>query len=493
MGADLLSFIIFLPAFVAFILMIGATKVEDVRNIAFITSLIIFVLVLKIYLGYEPNSEIQFVTNVPWIANYGINYYIGVDGFSLTILMMIAILIPVVYLFLWEGRTKEYWVKMLLIQTGVTGAILSLDIVLFYVFWEIMLLPIFLMIGTFGSGNKVFTTIKVTVYTIFGSLMMFLAIIYLGLAFYQEFGYWSYQYSDLTKITTFSYQEKFWLFLGFLTAFAIKIPLFPFHTWIMETYKNAPTGAVFLLSSIMAKIGIYAVVRFMIPLFPDVYIEYSSWFVFVGLFGLIYFGIAALMQNDIKRMFAYSSASHLSFIAAGVFSLNEYGLGGALYLIIAHAIATGALFLLIGVLYDQTGIKTISDLGGIAKQAPIFTFIFALMLFSNVGLPGTNGFVSELLIIFGIFEFNEIMGYASALTVLIAASFMLWMFQRAILQKKEGVALKMRDLNLKEILGLTPLVILVLLMGIYPDPFIDKFEPSVTYYLTDILNLGAQK
>ncbi|MFA7090835.1 MAG: proton-conducting transporter membrane subunit, partial [Arcobacteraceae bacterium] len=256
MGTDILSFIIFLPAFVAFILMISTTKVEDVRNIAFITTIIILVLVLKIYLNYEPNSDMQFVTNIPWILKYGINYYIGVDGFSLTILMMIAILIPTSYLLLWEGRTKGYWINMLMVQTGVTGALLSLDVVLFYFFWEVMLLPVFLMIGNFGSGNKIFTTIKVTVYTMFGSLMMFVAIIYLGVAYFEEFGIWSFQYSDLTLITTFSYQEKFWLFLAFLTAFAIKIPLFPFHTWIMDTYKNAPTGAVFLLSSIMAKLGI---------------------------------------------------------------------------------------------------------------------------------------------------------------------------------------------------------------------------------------------
>ncbi len=493
MGTDLLSFIIFLPAFVAFVLLITTTKVNDVRNIAFVTSLIVLMLVLRIYLDYEPSSEMQFVTNIPWIDSFGINYYIGVDGFSLTILMMIAILIPVLYLFLWEKRTKGYWINMLLIQTGVTGAILALDIILFYVFWEVMLLPVFLAIGTFGSGNKVFTTIKVTFYTIFGSLLMLIAIIYCGIAFFNEYGYWSFQYSNLTEITTLSYNEKFWLFLGFLTAFAIKIPLFPFHTWIMETYKTAPTGAVFLLSSIMAKIGVYAIVRFMIPLFPDIYTEYSSYFVFIGLFGLIYFGIAALMQNDIKRMFAYSSASHLSFIAAGVFSLNMYGIAGALYLVIAHAIATGTLFLLIGTLYNQTGFKTISDLGGIAKQAPIFTFMFAVMLFSIVGLPGTNGFTAEVLIIFGIFEFNETMGYISAATVLVAASFMIWMFQRAILQKRDGSDLKVQDLKIKEIIGLVPLVILVFVMGIYPDPFIDKFEPSITYYLTDILQLGATK
>ncbi|RXK02355.1 NADH-quinone oxidoreductase subunit M [Arcobacter sp. CECT 8989] len=493
MSADILSFIIFLPAVVAFGLMITTKHVETVRNIAFLTTTVILALVLKLYIEFEPSAGMQFVTNVPWIASYGINYYIGVDGFSLTILMMIAILIPTAYLLLWEGRTKGYWINMLLVQAGVTGSLLALDVILFYFFWEVMLLPVFLMIGIYGFGDKVFTTIKVTVYTMLGSLFMFVAMLYLGVTYHAEFGSWSFQYDSLTQITSLSYNEKIWLFLAFLSAFAIKIPIFPLHTWIMETYKNAPTGAVFLLSSIMAKLGVYAIVRFLIPIFPEIYVEFSSWFVFIGLFGLVYFGVAALMQDDIKRMFAYSSASHLSFIAAGIFSLNAFGINGALYLIIAHAIATGALFLLVGIIHDETGYKTIKDLGGLAKQSPIFTTIFAIMLFANVGLPGTNGFVSELLIIFGIYEFNHTLGYISALTVIIGASYMLWMFQRAILQDREGEALKFRDLKIKEIVGLAPWVILVFLMGIYPDIFIDKFEPTVTHYLNDILHIGAAK
>lgn len=495
MSSSILSFIIFLPAIVAFGLMLTTRDVKTIRNIAFLTTTVILALVLKIYIEFEPSAGMQFVTNIPWIETYGINYYIGLDGFSLTILMMIAILIPTAYLMLWEGRTKGYWLNMLLVQTGVTGSLLSLDVVLFYFFWEVMLLPVFLMIGIYGSGTKVFTTIKVTVYTMFGSLLMFIAILYLGVSYNNEFGSWSFAYNNLMELSNLSYNTKVWLFLAFLTAFAIKIPIFPLHTWIMETYKNAPTGAVFLLSSIMAKLGVYAIVRFMIPIFPDIYVEFSTWFVAIGLFGLIYFGIAALMQNDIKRMFAYSSASHLSFIAAGIFSLNIYGINGSLYLIIAHAIATGALFLLVGLLETETGFKTIKDLGGIAKKAPIFTFIFAIMLFANVGLPGTNGFVSELLIIFGIYEFNHTLGYISALTVIIGASYMLWMFQRAILQdREEGMPeLSMRDLKIKEIIGLTPWIILVFLMGFYPDIFIDKFEPTVTHYLNDILHIGVTK
>ena len=495
MSSDILSFIIFLPAIVAFGLMLTTRDVNTIRNIAFLTTTVILALVLKIYIEFEPSSGMQFVTNVPWIESYGINYYVGLDGFSLTILMMIAILIPTAYLLLWEGKTKGYWINMLLVQAGVTGTLLSLDVILFYFFWEVMLLPVFLMIGLYGFGNKVDTTIKVTVYTMVGSLLMFIAIAYLGVAYHDEFGTWSFAYNELVKITTLDYSTKVWLFLAFLAAFAIKIPLFPLHTWIMETYKNAPTGAVFLLSSIMAKLGVYAIVRFMIPIFPEIYVEFSVYFVAIGIFGLVYFGIAAFMQDDIKRMFAYASASHLSLIAAGIFSLNEYGVNGALYLIIAHAISTGALFLLVGLIHEQTGFKTMKDLGGIASQAPIFTFIFAIMLFANVGLPGTNGFVSELLIIFGIYEFNHVLGYISATTVIIGASYMLWMFQKAILQDRpEGaVALKMRDLKIKEIIAFIPWVILVFLMGLYPDIFINKFEPTVTHYLQDILHIGAIK
>ncbi|OCL83291.1 complex I subunit 4 family protein [Arcobacter porcinus] len=495
MSADILSFIIFLPAVVAIGLLITTRDVNTIRNIAFLTTTVILALVLKIYIDFEPSAGMQYVTNVAWIETYGINYYIGLDGFSLTILMMIAILIPTAYLLLWEGKTKGYWINMLLVQSGVTGALLSLDVILFYFFWEVMLLPVFLMIGQYGFGDKIFTTLKVTVYTMAGSLLMLVAIIFLAVAYHNEFGVWSFAYDNLMMVSELDNSTRVWLFLAFLAAFAIKIPLFPLHTWIMSTYKNAPTGAVFLLSSIMAKLGVYAVIRFLIPLFPDVYVEYSTYFVMLGLFGLVYFGVAALMQDDIKRMFAYSSASHLSFIAAGIFSLNAYGINGALYLIIAHAIATGALFLLVGVLQEQTGFKTIKDLGGIAKKAPIFTFVFAVMLFANVGLPGTNGFVSELLIIFGVFNFNIYLGVIAALSVIIGASYMLWMFQRAILQDRpEGaVELKMRDLKIKEIVGLIPWVVLVFVMGFYPEIFIDKFEPTVTHYLEDILQIGATK
>ena len=489
MNFSILSVIIFLPMFVAFALLVLPVGAKGTRNVAFVTSIIIFILAMIVYLSFEFTGQMQFVEHHEWISSYGIYYSVGIDGFSLIILMLIATLIPSAILLLWTGRTKGYWVNMLLIQSGITGTLFSQDLILFYFFWEAMLLPVFMIIGMFGTGNRVFSTIKVTVYTIMGSLFMFISILYIGVTFFHEFGVWSFALKDVVEITTFTRNEEIWLFLGFMIAFAIKIPLFPFHTWLIQTYTNSPTGGVFLLSSIMAKLGVYGIVRFVMPLFPELYKEFAPYLVWLGIFGLIYFGIAALMQTDIKKMFAYSSASHLGFIVTGVFSLNAYGMTGALFLIIAHAMATGGLFLLVGRMEYNLKTKNISDLGGIAKQAPIFTVFFMIMLLCIVGLPGTNGFVSEFLIILGVFGMQPTAGIVSALTVLVAASFMFWMFQRAILQDTENDSSNMIDLDKKEIIGLAPIAFLIIAMGVYPDWFLFKIEPTIQHYLVDILQI----
>jgi len=489
MDFGILSVIIFLPMFVAFAMLFLPIGAKGTRNAAFFTAIVILMLTAMVYFNFELSGFMQFREHYKWIASYGINYSLGIDGFSLIILMLIATLIPCAYLWLWHGRTKGYWVSMLLIQTGISGTLFSQDLILFYFFWEAMLLPVFMIIGMFGTGNRVFSTIKITVYTIMGSLFMLISILYIGVKFYYEFGAWSFALNDVIQITSFSRVEELWLFAGFILAFAIKIPLFPFHTWLLETYSNSPTGGVFLLSSIMAKLGVYGIVRFVMPIFPELYKEFAPYFVWIGIFGLLYFGIAALMQTNIKKMFAYSSASHLGFIVTGIFSLNAYGMTGAAFLIIAHAMATGGLFLLVGKMEYDLGIKAIPSLGGIAKKAPVFTVFFAIMLLCIVGLPGTNGFVSEFLIILGAFGFNPAAGIVSALTVLVAASFMFWLFQRAILQENNNDVSQMKDLSFKEILGMLPLAALIIAMGIYPDWFFYKIEPTIQHYLVDILEI----
>ncbi len=489
MDFGVLSVIIFLPMLVAFSVIILPVGAKGTRNAAFATAVVIFVLISMVYFDFQLTGDMQFSEHHTWISSYGITYSLGIDGFSLVILMLIAILIPSAYLWLWDGRTKGYWISMLLIQTGITGTLFSQDLILFYFFWETMLLPVFMIIGMFGTGNRVFSTIKITVFTIMGSLFMLISILYLGVAYFHEFGSWSFALSDIVQITSLSRGEELWLFAGFMIAFAIKIPLFPFHSWLLEAYSNSPTGGVFMLSSIMAKLGVYGIVRFVMPIFPELYKEFASYFVWLGIFGLIYFGIAALMQVNIKKMFAYSSASHLGFIVTGIFSLNAFGLTGAAYLIIAHAMATGSLFLLVGKMEYNLGIKAIPALGGIAKQAPIFTVFFGIMLLCIVGLPGTNGFVSEFLIILGAFGFSPTAGIVSASTVLVAASFMFWMFQKAILSDRGNDVSMMKDLNLKEIVGMAPLAFLIIAMGIYPDWFFYKIEPTIQHYLIDILQI----
>lgn len=487
----ILTILIFLPMGVSFITLMLPINTKMTRNIAFITALIIFVLSYKIYIDFYPIGQMQFREFHPWVTNYGINYSLGVDGVSLIILMLIATLMPSAYLLLWKGRTKGYWASMMLIQSGILGSLFSQDLILFYFFWEAMLLPVFMIIGMYGTGDKVFSTLKVTIYTIMGSLFMFLAILYLGISFFNEFGSWSFELTDLMQISILTKSEKVWLFSAFMLAFAVKIPLFPFHTWLMKTYSNSPTGGVFLLSSIMAKLGVYGIIRFVLPLFPELYKEYAPVFMGLGLFGLFYFGIAAIMQDDLKKMFAYSSASHLGFIVVGIFTLNVYGMTGSMFLIVAHAMATGGLFLMLGVMEYNLKTKSIASLGGLAKRAPIFTVFFTIMLLCIVGLPGTNGFVSEFLIILGLFNVNLYSGSIGAFSVLIAASFMFWMFQRAILCDSPNDTSAMRDLRLREIVGLFPLAFLIIAMGFYPDWFFSKVEPTVTYYLVDLLKVGG--
>lgn len=493
MSIGILSIIIFLPMVTALILMVVPLNSRITRNVAFGVSLCIFALALYVYAHFDLTGSIQFNETYAWIKSYGIAYRVGIDGFSLIILMLIATLIPSAYLLLWNNsRSKSYWINMLFIQSGISGTLFSLDLFLFYFFWEAMLLPVFMIIGLFGSGNRVFSTLKITIYTIMGSLFMFISILYLGVAHYNEFGVWSFALSDLTHISTLAREQKILLFFGFMLAFAIKIPLFPFHSWLLQTYSNSPTGGVFLLSSIMAKLGVYALVRFMMPLFPELFVEFSLYFVALGIFGLVYFGIAAISQLNIKKMFAYSSASHLGFITAGVFALNIQGIMGSAFLIVAHAIATGGLFLLVGVMERHLGIRSLNGLGGIATKAPWFTLFFAIMLFCTVGIPGTNGFVAELLIVLGIFHYNPYLGMVSALTVLVAASYMFWVFQKAILVKSDNDVSNMKDLLLHEILGLAPLAVLILAMGICPDLFLYKIEPTLQHYLIDILHVGVK-
>jgi NADH-quinone oxidoreductase subunit M len=381
---------------------------------------------------------------------------------------------------------------MMLLQTGVTGAVLSLDLILFYLFWETMLLPIFIMIGKYGNGMHQYNSMKIVLMTILGSMSMLFSILYIGYIYFDTNGVWSFALNDLTTIV-FDAKTSIWLAAGFLLAFAIKIPLVGFHTWMAPAYGSSPTPAVVIMSAIMAKLGVYGIWRFGYGLFESTLSFYAPTIIILALIGLLYYAIRAITEDNLRKMFAYSSGSHLSLIALGIFLTNIYAWGGSLYFIATHALASAGMFLVIGLTYKRFKTVNISELGGIAQKAPKFTFFFAFFSLSIAGLPGTGGFVAELLIIVGAFKSNFYIGLFTATTMLSAMVYVFWMLQRTLFGSANNTT-EYSDLNLREIVMLLPLVILLLLTGIAPSLFIPFIEPQLSVTLQEVLTtIGGLK
>ena len=479
----ILSWMIFLPILTSIALFLLPLGLRATKLLSLAASLGVAALSLWLYGHFEPTAAMQFVEHTPWIPPYGISYHVGVDGVSLPLVMMVALLMPLIGIGLYNRDRKGVWLNLLLAQGGIMGAVLALDLMLFYLFWETMLLPIFFLIGLYGYGRHHFITMKFTIYTIFGSLMMLVGILFVAVTYYQQTGSFSFALDDL-KTITLSQREALFAFAAFMLAFAIKVPLFPFHTWLSDTYRSAPTGAVVVLSALMAKLGVYAIWRFLFTLFDATSHDLDIWFVALGLFGLIYFGIVAIRQQHIKRLFAYSSASHLSLMVVGIFIYDQYGLTGAAYLIAAHALASGGLFIMVGMMYERTRTHAIDAMGGIATTAPRFALFFALFSLAIVGVPGTAGFVAELLIILGAFHTHPVVGFVSATTILIAMLFMFNLLTRTLYGKPAASAKPFEDLRPNEIVALVPIALLILAMGIFPNLFLKKIEPTVEASIT---------
>ena len=474
----MLSWMIFLPILTSIALFLLPLPMRAVKLASIAASLTVALLALLLYATFEPTAAMQFVEHTPWIASYGISYHIGVDGVSLPLVMMIALLMPLIGIGLFNRERKGLWLNLLLAQGGIMGAVLALDMMLFYLFWETMLLPIFFLIGLYGYGRNHFTTMKFTIYTIFGSILMLIGLLFIAVAYSQQTGHFSFALSDL-KTLQLGEREALLAFASFMLAFAIKVPLFPFHTWLSDTYRSSPTGGVVVLSALMAKLGVYAIWRFLFTLFDATSFELSKWFVALGLFGLIYFGVVAMSQKHMKRLFAYSSASHLSLMVVGIFIYDLYGLTGASYFIAAHALASGGLFIMIGMQYERTRTHMIDAMGGIASVAPKFALLFAFFALAIVGVPGTAGFVAELLIVLGAFHYSPIVGFVSATTVLIAMLFVFSLMTRTLYGPPAETSATFHDLKANEIAALAPIALLILAMGLFPDHFLQKIEPTV--------------
>jgi NADH-quinone oxidoreductase subunit M len=439
------------------------------------------------------NGAMQLIEHVPWMPSFGIQYIVGIDGISLFLVLLTTFLMPLAILASWSvrERVKEYLIFMLLLETGMLGAFVALDLFLFYVFWEVMLVPMYFLIGVWGGTRRIYAALKFVIYTMAGSLLMLVAIIYLAT-----------RYAQVSQVLTFDLlqlynlrlplQQQTWLFLAFALSFAIKVPLFPFHTWLPDAHVEAPTAGSVILAGVLLKLGIYGFLRFAMPLFPDAALAALPCLTALSVIGIVYGAVVAMMQSDIKKLVAYSSVSHMGFIMLGLCALNLQGVQGALYQMLNHGLSTGALFLLVGMIYDRRHTRVIADFGGLWQQLPLFSSILLVVTFSSIGLPGLNGFVGEFLILLGSFRVAPLWTAVATSGVILGAIYMLWMFRRVIfgpLDNPENQ--KLQDLNGRELIILAPILILIVLMGVYPQPILSRLQPSVELSLKKILAVPA--
>jgi NADH-quinone oxidoreductase subunit M len=462
--------------------------------VALIASGVNFLLSIKILSDFDAGSgAMQFLERIPWMPAFGIEYIVGIDGISLFLVLLTTLLMPIAILASWsvQDRVKEYLVFMLLLETGMLGAFVALDLFLFYVFWEVMLVPMYFLIGVWGGTRRIYAALKFVIYTMAGSLLMLVAIIYLAA-----------RHAEMEQVLTFdllklyamrlSFDQQMWLFCAFALSFAIKVPLFPFHTWLPDAHVEAPTAGSVILAGVLLKLGTYGFLRFAMPLFPDAALAAAPIIVALAVIGIIYGAAVAMMQSDIKKLVAYSSVSHLGFVMLGLFAFNTQGVQGAIYQMISHGLSTGALFLLVGMIYERRHTRMIDDFGGLWKVIPLFSVILLVVMFSSIGLPGLNGFVGEFLILLGAFGVTPLWTAAAATGVILGAVYMLWMYRRVIFGPLKNPANeKLTDLNGRELVLLAPIVILIVLMGVYPRPFLQRIEPAVALTLKKIPALAT--
>jgi NADH-quinone oxidoreductase subunit M len=488
-GFPFLSLIIFLPLVgAAVVAVLPSDQTHNIRRTALAFSLLTFVLSLGLYFGFDSaTAQLQFVDRVDWVASLGIGYYVGLDGISLLLVLLTTLLSAIAILSTWTAiteRVKEFMVSMLLLETALIGVFSAVDLFAFYVFWEASLIPMYFIIGIWGGPRRIYATMKFVLYTMAGSALMLIAILALVFQYYTAYGVWTF---DLFRLQTLHLPvgTQMWLFLAFALAFAIKVPLFPFHTWLPDAHVEAPTAGSVILAGVLLKMGTYGFVRFGLPLFPDATRRFVPLIAVLAIIGIIYGAMVAFAQRDVKSLVAYSSVSHLGFVMLGLFALNPEGLSGGILQMVNHGLSTGALFLLVGMIYERRHTRLIADFGGLWRRLPVFSAFFLVVMLSSIGLPGLNGFVGEFLILVGAFLVNPWYAVLAATGVVLSAAYMLWMFQRVMfgpLDKEENQQLL--DLNGREIAILVPIVALILLIGIYPQPFLGPMQVSVAHLLS---------
>ncbi len=488
----ILSFITLAPLIgVLILLFVNRGSHEALRRVAMMIMLADFVLSLVAYALFDPTTAtMQLVENHVWVRDWGISYKLGIDGISLFLVLLTTLLGPIVILASWKDikhRVKEFLICLLFLQTGMLGVFVALDLFLFYVFWEIMLIPMYLLIGVWGNpARRLYAAIKFVLYTIVGSLLMLIAILALYLMAGEASGTYTF---DLLKLYAFPVplQAQFWMFLAFFLAFAIKVPMFPFHTWLPDAHTEAPTVGSVVLAAVLLKMGTYGFIRFAIPLFPNAAMDAAWWICLLAVIGIIYGAWVAMVQVDVKRLVAFSSVSHLGFVMLGMFALTAQGVEGSIIQMINHGLSTGALFLIVGMIYERRHTRLIEDFGGLSKVMPVFAVFFMIFTLSSIGLPGLNGFVGEFLILLGTFRVYPWYAVFAASGVIFAAVYMLWMFQRVMfgeVTNPKNVGLK--DLCAREVWVLMPILVFVVWIGVYPNTFLKPMEPSVKNFIQHV-------
>ncbi|MFC2074911.1 NADH-quinone oxidoreductase subunit M [Bdellovibrionota bacterium] len=493
----LLSTVVFLPlAGLALLLLIPKEKTGLIKWTGLGVSILTFLTSLLLFTRFDASTAgMQFVEKASWIPQYGISYYLGIDGISLLLILLTTFLMPLALIGSWTSITKHvkgFFCINLLLLTGMVGVFAAVDMILFYVFWEVTLIPMYFIIGMWGGKRRIYATMKFVLYTMIGSLLMLVAIIALVWFHKQEFGFYATALSNLLSVSVpvgaNFFNPQMLLFLAFLLAFLIKVPMFPFHTWLPDAHVEAPTAGSVILAGVLLKMGTYGLVRFAMPLFPDALSVMTPLLLILSVIGIVYGALVAWVQPDIKKLVAYSSVSHLGFCTVGLLALNSMGVTGSLYQMISHGLTTGALFLIVGVLYERKHTRMIADLGGLSKELPWFAVAFMIVMLGSVGLPGTSGFVGEFLVLIGLFQTHPIYAVIAVSGVVLGAVYMLSAYQRLMFGKYNPGKAKSKDLNLREKLIFIPLIIVILWMGIKPDFFISKVEKSIDHFVYNFHN-----
>ena len=492
----MLTVITFLPLVgIIALLFYDKKETRSIKITALATALLTFVFSLPLFFQFDSNTaEMQFSEKYVWIKDFGINYNVGIDGISLFLVLLTTFLTTICILASWNvtKRIKEYMISMLFLEIGMLGVFVSLDLFLFYVFWEVMLIPMYLIIGVWGGPRRIYAAVKFFIYTMFGSVFMLVAILILVYMNFRISGEITFDLLELYRLDI-PINAQWWLFLAFGVAFAIKVPMFPFHTWLPDAHVEAPTAGSVILAGVLLKMGIYGFLRFCLPLFPYASHEAVGLVSSLAVIGIIYGALMALVQTDIKKLVAYSSVSHLGFMVLGVFAFNLNGIKGGVIQMINHGLSTGGLFLLVGMIYDRRHTREISEYGGLAKQMPIYAAFFLIVTFSSMALPGLNGFVGEFLILAGAFQFNRVYAGIAIIGVVLGASYLLWTYQRMMFKELSNPEnKKLKDLDKREIAIMLPILLFIVWIGINPKPFLSKMDATINHLVTQIEE-GRQK